>query len=47
LECHPLTANECYCGRHPIPHAEGIAKDENSKKKKEKSGDKKSKEEEE
>jgi len=34
-------------GKHPIPHAEGIAKDENSEKKKEKSGDKKSKEEEE
>jgi len=34
-------------GKHPIPHAEGIAKDEDNKKKKEKSGDKKNKEEEE
>jgi len=33
-------------GKHPIPHAEGIAKDEDNKKK-EKSGDKKNKEEEE
>jgi len=32
-------------GKHPIPHAEGIAKDEDNKKKKEKSGDKKNKKE--